>query len=213
MSADLRPLEPGTPVERELQVNDSHTYEVALVADQCYQAVVEQRGINVVMTVVDPAGNRLTELDDARGKEGSESVTFISELGGRYRLEIRAAEKSATSGRYQIQITALRAPTAEDRELEKARKLSEESRSLRKKGKYDQALPLAERVLEIRERVLGPEDLWVAKSLHALAGLYDDKGDYVKAEPLNVRALAIREKTLGPDHPDVAWSLFNLAWI
>lgn len=212
-SADLRPLEPGTPVERELQADASHSYEVTLAVDQCYQAVVEQRGINVVMTVVDPAGNKLTELDDVRGKEGSESLTFISETGGHYRFEVRAAEKSAASGRYQIQITALRAPNAEDRELERARRLSEESRSLRGKGKYDQALQLAERVLEIREKVLGANDLAVAKSLHALAGLYDDKGDYVKAEPLNLRALAIREKILGPNHPDVAWSLFNLAWI
>lgn len=155
MSADLRPLEPGTPVQRELQADDSHTYEVTLAADQCYQAIVEQRGINVVMKVVDPNGKGLTELDDARGKEGSESVTFISELAGRYHFEIRAAEKSASSGRYQIRIAALRAPTAEDRELEKARRLLEESRSLRKKGNYDQALPLAERVLEIREKILG----------------------------------------------------------
>jgi CHAT domain-containing protein/Tfp pilus assembly protein PilF/cell division protein FtsL len=97
--------------------------------------------------------------------------------------------------------------------LEQAQKLSALAHSLRNEGKYDEALPIAQQALDIRERVLGPEDLMVAQSLHELAGIYDSKNDYVKAEPLNVRALAIREQKLGPNHPDVAWSLFNLAWI
>ena len=105
------------------------------------------------------------------------------------------------------------AQTGDERRLEEARRLSDESRDLRQKGKYDDALPPAERALEIREQLLGPDHAAVADALHALAVLYDNKGDYAKAEPLNVRALAIREHALGPDHPDVAKTLNNLAWI
>lgn len=105
------------------------------------------------------------------------------------------------------------AQRADDPRLEEARRLSDESRELRQKGKYDEALPLAERALQMREQVLGPDDTAVADSLHALAVIYDNKAEYAKAEPINVRALAIREKALGVDHPDVAKTLNNLAWI
>jgi CHAT domain-containing protein/Tfp pilus assembly protein PilF len=92
-----------------------------------------------------------------------------------------------------------------------ARKLYEEFRKLQRAGKYDEALPLAERVLEIRERLSGPEHPDVADSLNDLARLYLDRGDYAKAEPLLNRALAILEKALEPEHPSVAASLSNLS--
>lgn len=200
-------------MDRELKGGQSHAYRITVTADQFLHVVVEQLGINVVVTVLDPVGRKLTEVDRAKGKQGSESLTFIADAGGIYRLEISPAEKNATTGRYEVQILALRTPTAEDRALEEARRLSEESRSFRQKGKYDEALPPAERALAIREKVLGPDDPMVADSLHDLAGLYDNKSDYAKAEPFNLRALTIREKALGPDHLDVAKTLNNLAWI
>ena len=81
-----------------------------------------------------------------------------------------------------------------------AQRLNEEVARLYKQGKYDEALPLAERSLSLREKALGPDDTDVAASLNILASLYQDKGDYASAEPLFKRALHIREKALAPDH-------------
>ena len=78
-------------------------------------------------------------------------------------------------------------------------------------GKYEEAEPLYQRSLTIREKVLGPEHPDVATSLNNLAALYDAQGKYEEAEPLYQRSLTIREKVLGPEHPDVANSLNNLA--
>ena len=78
-------------------------------------------------------------------------------------------------------------------------------------GKYEQAIPIARQLLEISEKINGPEHPFTAGSLNNLAALYDSMGDYAKAEPLYLRALAIREKALGPEHPDTATSLNNLA--
>ena len=49
-------------------------------------------------------------------------------------------------------------------------------------GSYDQALPLARRAAEIREKMLGPENLWTAVSLRNLGFLYLAKKDYSQAE-------------------------------
>ena len=80
------------------------------------------------------------------------------------------------------------------------------------RGQYEEAEPLYERALAIREKALGAEHPDVANSLNNLASLYNNQRKYEKAEPLLVRALAIREKALGAEHPDVANSLYCLAW-
>jgi CHAT domain-containing protein/Tfp pilus assembly protein PilF len=100
-----------------------------------------------------------------------------------------------------------------DPALHEARKLYQGALKLRDADKYDEAIPLFERALEIRERILGPDHRDVADVLNSLAILYYYKGDYMRAEPLCQRALSIREKALGPWHPDVASSLRDLAFI
>jgi CHAT domain-containing protein len=89
--------------------------------------------------------------------------------------------------------------------------LEQEIVKLYGQGQYSAAIPLAERMLATREKVLGPEHVMVATGLNNLAELYREQSLYAQAEPLHRRALAIREKALGPEHPDVAWTLNNLA--
>ena len=81
----------------------------------------------------------------------------------------------------------------------------------RSEGHIEQAGPLYERALAIREKTLGPDHPATATALNNLATLYASVGRFASAEPLYQKALAIREKTLGPDHPDMAASLANLA--
>ena len=52
-------------------------------------------------------------------------------------------------------------------------------------------------------RELGPDNLEVARSLHALAHFYFRRWDFPRAEPLYARALAIEEKSLGTDAPEL----------
>jgi CHAT domain-containing protein/lipopolysaccharide biosynthesis regulator YciM len=95
-------------------------------------------------------------------------------------------------------------------ELEEATRLTQRVILLDEQRQYAVAIPLAERALAIREKVLGKEHPLVARSLNNLADLYRVMGNYRQAEPLYQRSLAIREKVLGKDHPAVASSLNNL---
>src|SRR2546422_10812580 len=83
-------------------------------------------------------------------------------------------------------------------------RLNHEVQSLYDAGRYNEAMPLADHTLRIREKTLGPDHPDVAASLNNLALLYRTKGQYAQAEPLYQRSLAISEKALGPDHPSVA---------
>ncbi|MBD2212959.1 tetratricopeptide repeat protein [Nostoc linckia FACHB-104] len=96
-------------------------------------------------------------------------------------------------------------------ELAVAERLNQQVEQMYQQGKYSEALPLAERALAIREKLLTKKHPDVANSLNNLALLYSSQGSYAKAEGLYLRSLAIREKVLGQQHPDVANSLNNLA--
>jgi CHAT domain-containing protein len=208
---DVRPLEPGKPIARELAGGQSHTYQIRLTEGQYLNVIVEQRGVDVVVRLLGPDGKQIAEFDSEIRQQGEETVSQVAEVSGSYRLNVQAKQKEAPTGRYEIRVVELRAATEKDRALQEARKLSTEFARLYRVSKFDEARPLVERALEVREKSLGPEHPDVAASLNNLAELYRAKGDYAKAEPLHQRALAIREKALGPDHPDVAGSLNNLA--
>jgi CHAT domain-containing protein len=204
-------LEVGKPIERELKGGESHSYEITLAENQYLTAVVEQKGIDVAVQVMAPDGKQLMEVDSPNGTKGDEPVTFITEAAGVYRLNVKSPEKNVPVGKYEIRVKELRAATDNDHALQDATKLFNEAESLRMKGRYEQAMPLAERALASREKALGAEHPDTAESLSTLALLYGAKGDYAKAESLLVRASMIFEKVLGSDHTYVGQSLINLA--
>ena len=80
----------------------------------------------------------------------------------------------------------------------------------RAQGRLDEAEPLLQRTLAIRERALGPDHPDTAQSLNNLAELYHSQGRLNEAEPLLQRALAIAEQALGPAHPHTRTVRANL---
>ena len=78
-------------------------------------------------------------------------------------------------------------------------------------AKYDLAEPLLRHQLEVVEKNLGPNDMFVAAKLADLALLLSRTNRLAEAEPLLRRSLDIAERSLGPNHPDVATGLDNLA--
>src|ERR1043166_5271784 len=53
----VRPLVLGAPIDRDLRGNESHAYELTLHADDYAEVIVEQRGIDVVVTLSTPEGD------------------------------------------------------------------------------------------------------------------------------------------------------------
>lgn len=108
------PLDPHKPVERAMSGGDIHAYRISLEAGQFLRAVVEQRGIDVVVTVVGPAGERLAEVDSPTGTSGAETVELAVAKSGIHRLEVRPWEDPTPrgtpeepSGRYEIRLEEL----------------------------------------------------------------------------------------------------------
>jgi tetratricopeptide (TPR) repeat protein len=105
-------------------------------------------------------------------------------------------------------ILACQASFAED---DDPKALNQQANQLIDQGKYQEAIPIAERALEVAKRTLGPEQPETVEALNNLGFVFKMIGAYAKAEPLYQEALRILQKVLGPEHPDTATSLNNLA--
>ena len=89
--------------------------------------------------------------------------------------------------------------------------LNQEAAELYRTGRYDRAVVVAKKALEVAERNVGPNHPDVAASLNNLAMLHQAMADYGKAKPLYEKAMEICRKALGDEHPSYAKSLSNLA--
>jgi CHAT domain-containing protein len=207
---DLRPLELGKPpIKREIVRGQKQSYEISMYSGQFMKVVVKQDGIDVSVKLYRPDGKQIIEFDSEIRKQGDENVSWVAEEIGSYRLVVVPKEQNLAAGQYEIQIAETRVATVMDRSLHEARKLTTEYHRLYQGGQYDEAQPLIERALMIREKALGPEHPDLAVSLFQVATIYTKKGDYAKAEPFYNRALAIREN--GPEDPLLAFILENFA--
>ncbi|HEX5602819.1 MAG TPA: TonB family protein, partial [Pyrinomonadaceae bacterium] len=99
----------------------------------------------------------------------------------------------------------------ESPELAEATELTKSVVKLFKEGKFDEALPLAKRALEIRERLLPPNDQRVSLSLGYLGDVYLAKRDYSSARKAFERLLLLQEERLGPTDVNLTFTLDRLA--
>jgi CHAT domain-containing protein/tetratricopeptide (TPR) repeat protein len=91
--------------------------------------------------------------------------------------------------------------------------LREQVNRLRSEGRHSEAIPVAQRYIEIVREKHGEQQAPFAKAILLLALCYHDEGRYAEAEALNKRSLFIMERALGADHPDLDIALNNLAGV
>jgi CHAT domain-containing protein/Tfp pilus assembly protein PilF len=164
-------LEPGKPVERELSGGQSHAYKIAMTSGQYLQVIVSQKGIDALVALFTPDGKKIGEVDGERTTVGPETISAIAEASGAYRIEVRAAEKTAQTGRYEIKVGELREVTTEDKYRIAAGALFREADRLwqgtleeKRKGieKYQEALELYRRVGDGREEAGTLDNIGIA---------------------------------------------------
>jgi serine/threonine protein kinase len=78
-------------------------------------------------------------------------------------------------------------------------------------GLYSRAQALQQKTVEIRRRILGPENPETLRSMSALAQTLRKQGHFNDAETLQRQALDVQRRVLGPEHPDTLASQYTLA--
>jgi CHAT domain-containing protein/tetratricopeptide (TPR) repeat protein len=123
-------LQPGKPVEKELAGGQAHEYGIELLAGQYLHAVVDQRGIAVVVTLVGPSGKQIMEVASSNATFGPQSLAAVVDAAGSYRIAVRSPEKNAPAGKYEIRIAELRVATEQDRQRIQAQAALDEGTAL-----------------------------------------------------------------------------------
>jgi CHAT domain-containing protein/tetratricopeptide (TPR) repeat protein len=108
-------LEVSKPIERELKGGELHNYQIKVESQQFVNVAVDQRGVDVVVTLFDPRGRKISEVDSPNGSRGLEPLWCLTESSGSYKIEVRSLEKGAPAGRYEISLKELRPSTPDDK--------------------------------------------------------------------------------------------------
>jgi len=130
-------LEPGKPIEREMRGGEKHSYAVHAEAGQFIHAIVDQLGIDVVLTLYAPDDKPVGSMDSPNGISGLEQISTIAEATGIYKLEVASGDKDAPAGRYRVTVEPVRAPGEQDRARIAAERMLVEAEQVRGQGTAD----------------------------------------------------------------------------
>lgn len=183
-------LDSGKPIEKTLAGGETHNYRVTAQAEQFLRVVVEQRGIDIKLTIFGPDGKQLVEVDSPNGEQGPEAASLITTAPGDYRIEIKSEDKQAKAGRYEARLEILRTATETDRTRLTAERAINEAEHLiegdaaakrRALEKYNEALPLWRKLEDERG---------IAGTLTGLGSTHKDLNEAAKALPFYEEALS-----------------------
>ncbi|HEY8461037.1 MAG TPA: CHAT domain-containing tetratricopeptide repeat protein [Blastocatellia bacterium] len=124
----------GAPFDRELSRGESHCFSFELQAGQFVQAVVEQQGIDVTVTISGQNGSRLISIDRLNSTQGPETASLIARNSGVYQLRLESGVSPSIRGRYRIVLKEPRAAIPSDEKRIEAERLINEAGALKDKN-------------------------------------------------------------------------------
>jgi CHAT domain-containing protein len=204
-------LKLAQPIEREIAAGETHSFTLTLTAGQYAHVVVDQRGVDVVVSVFAPNGTRLAQVDMPNGNTGPEPVSLVAETTGAYRVDVLSTS-TKMPGRYEVKVDDVHTATESDRKRITGQELFTEAKTLRyqrTKESYQQAAPKYNASLAIWRAV--NDKLMEAFTLYEVGVLYGDTGQYQQAiDSYSRAAVLFKELNLPASEADVTT---NIGWV
>lgn len=150
----------GQKLLRELGGGECHTYRIALQANQFLHLVVDQRGIDVVLTIYSEDKRQLSDADRPNGSRGPETISLIAPVDGFYLFNVRSLDEVSARGSYELMFITPRIAEKNDKTLITAERLTSEAEELRSSTKS---------VRESRTKFEQAAEIW-----RSLGNLYEE---------------------------------------
>jgi CHAT domain-containing protein len=145
-------LKPGERLQEEIRAGQTQLFNVPLASGQFARAVLEWRGIDVDVTVVEPNSTGSPDRKQLFMStvhvraSGSLPVLILSDVTGAYTLEVGSAEGSQATGNYEVTLAEVREASTSDQSRLRAGVLVTEAETARDGasaiGTYLEALTL-----------------------------------------------------------------------
>jgi CHAT domain-containing protein/tetratricopeptide (TPR) repeat protein len=120
-----------------LSRGEKRCFSFTLSAGQFVQAIAEQHGIDVVVSIFGQDGKRLTIVDRLNGVYGPEAASLTAPSSGVYLLQIQSDLSASSRGRFRVTLKAPRPPIPSDEKRIEAEKLAFEAELLRRENTAD----------------------------------------------------------------------------
>jgi CHAT domain-containing protein len=204
---DVVTLGADAVIEQHLDRDHAHRYQIGVAAGECVRVIVEQRGVDAVVDVLDPTGLSIAQFQDEVGYQGEEHADLVADKATTYTLAIGRTPGASNdpTASYVIRLGSRHAASKADRAMWEARTLSAAGKRLDQQGRFTESRPLFEHAVREAEGVRGAEDAYVGVLWSEVAGAAAAMLDNAAADALYDRALKILDKQLGPEHPSPAW--------
>jgi len=108
-------LQLNTPISRKLAGGHADTFLVHCSAKDFLRVIADQKGIDVAVSILDPAGKSIVDADGPNGPQGPESASAICPVTGVYTVRVSSGDASVPAGDYVLHLDALRPPEPNDR--------------------------------------------------------------------------------------------------
>ncbi len=133
-------LSPARAIERAITSFETHHYTIKFGKDDFTQVSVEQKGINLKLTLWDEQRNVVATMDGLNEATGPEILSFTAIRKQTYLLEISAVSPVAGNGAYTIHRTSSRKATQTDKRRVDVERVFVEGIKARDFGQIDLAL-------------------------------------------------------------------------
>src|SRR5262245_60523578 len=115
---EISRLTPEIPIQRHIAPGDQQRFQIALTTGTSASVAVEQRGIDVVVSVSDAEGKLICDYQDEIRREGAEHVEIVASAAGTYTVAVRPAAGAVNRGDFVIRMAAARETSESDRRLQ-----------------------------------------------------------------------------------------------
>jgi tetratricopeptide (TPR) repeat protein len=123
--SQTKTVEPEKAIEQTIAAGETHSYTMTLPAGTYGAVDLNQKKINLVLTIFSADGQKLRTAD-LTGLGFDEKVSLVATETTTYRVEVNAAAKPVVTGSYTLKLTQIHPATDDDRSRVQAQKLSEE---------------------------------------------------------------------------------------
>ncbi|MBI4850446.1 MAG: CHAT domain-containing protein [Acidobacteria bacterium] len=118
-------LEVSKELNQQIDANKTHFYKVDLVEGQYIKVLVEQKGADLEVKLLDANDKLVVMTDNPFGQQGTEVLEAIIKVSGSYKIEL--INNSPKEGNYTIKLKELRMASSKDKVLVTERFLAEKT--------------------------------------------------------------------------------------
>lgn len=149
MPVQVRPPSAAPVQERAIRGGETQSITLEAAAGQFLGIVVEQDGVDVVVELFDPRGEKIATADGPDFWLWEEEIALIAEVSGTYRLQLKPFLEDAAPGVYRVRVDGPRPPRDADRtriaavrELLTAQKYNQNRNPVERLQHLERAVPI-----------------------------------------------------------------------